>query len=526
MALWTFDSSAVTFDSTSATFDGSQGGGGGAALAGASTDAVTAAGGLINFASVTLVAPLYTGVGGIFDPNLVWPFSTPVVGSVVKYDPAAITVLPDGQINATANNVAAEIQYFDGVNLNEIDVFITPTMVGYAFDGTIASGTFVGAAALAAAAANLSSAAGVLTTGIPLQAAASNLTSAVGALNTAIQLASAASDSSSASALLGAVGANLAGAATDTSSGNASLTTLIAVAGAAADVASAAAALSTAIQLAAQATDSTTASGPIRTNILFIGAATDSISGAGLLGSIQVLQAAANDVTTAFGSLITQIALAAAASSTSIAAGSLTSQIKLSGSATDSVTASGALGVLALNLRPSHLIVTSFYSNQLLGQAGPLPYGEFFSRVDDVEIYAIDWTGWLTNFWERGAMVAPGSVIRPTAPNGFQFVTTLGGQSGNAEPVWPNAIGQMATDGSVVWTCEAIDLNSLFANVQSAEWVVQSGITVKGQEQSGNLTLAELDATGATAGQNYAVNVETTMSDGETKVGQIVLKVR
>src|SRR5882672_9448794 len=75
---WTVDSTSVTTDSTTATTDGFSSSGG-AALAGAATDATSATGALINFASVTLVAPLYTGPQGLFDPNLVWPFSIPVV---------------------------------------------------------------------------------------------------------------------------------------------------------------------------------------------------------------------------------------------------------------------------------------------------------------------------------------------------------------------------------------------------------------------------------------------------------------
>jgi hypothetical protein len=172
------------------------------------------------------------------------------------------------------------------------------------------------------------------------------------------------------------------------------------------------------------------------------------------------------------------------------------------------------------------LITTTFYSNGLLGTAGPLPYGEFFTRVGDVEIYAIDWAGWLTNFWERGEINAPGAAIRPTAPNGFQFISASGGQSGNAEPTWPTVIGQTVNDGSTVWTCEAIDNSTLYAVVNSAQWKVPSGIAVTGQEVSGQLTLAEIDTTNAIAGTDYAIDIATTMSDEEVKVGRIILKVR
>lgn len=344
MALWTVDSTSVTTDSTSATTDGASGSAGGAALASPASDITTAAAALINFASVTLVAPLYTDVGGIFDPNLVWPFNAPVVGSVVRYDPTFITILPDGEIVSTSNNCSAEIQYFDGVNVNEIDVYLMPTMVGYAGDATSASGTFIsGAAVLAAAATNLTQATGALTTGILLAAAASDLTAATAALTTAIKLAAAANDATSASGAIAGTAAHLAGSATDASTASALLSTRIQLAGAAADVISATGALTTQIQLAAQASDATSATGAIRTNVLFIGNAVDSITAAGLLGSLQVLQAAANDVTLASGALFTKILLAGSAADSTTGSGSLSTSIRMAGAALSSTSAAATL---------------------------------------------------------------------------------------------------------------------------------------------------------------------------------------
>lgn len=521
--MWTVDSTAVHTDSTFVTTDGFIPG---AALAAAANDAIVANAALINWASVILTAPLYTGVGGIFDPNLVWPYTTPIVGSKISYDPTFITVLANGEINSTSNSCTAEIQFFDGTNVNEVDLTITPFMVGYASDTSSASGFMGQAAALAGAASTLTSALAALTTGIPLAGAASDLASAAGALNTAIQLAGASADSSSATGTLTSTSAPLAGAGTDTTTAVASLTTLIALAGAAADVLTATGALTTQIILAGQAGDITLAAGSLTTGVTVSGSATDTTTAAGLLGSLQPLFGAANDVTTAAGSLLTQITLQASALSATLGAGNLSTAIQLSGAATDALSATGALGVLALNTRPSRLITTTFYSNQLLGTAGPLPYAEYFSRAGDVEIYAIDWDGWLSNFWERGGIVPPGFVIRPTTPNGFSFVTVLGGQSGNAEPQWPSLLGQTVNDGSVIWASQAVDTTSLFATVQSATWLPPSGIIVSGAEVSGQVVIAEIDATAAVAGTNYAINVATKMSDGETKVGQIVLKVR
>lgn len=158
--------------------------------------------------------------------------------------------------------------------------------------------------------------------------------------------------------------------------------------------------------------------------------------------------------------------------------------------------------------------------------AGLQPYGEFVVATGDADIYGIDWNAWLANYWSVGSIVAPSSVIRPHAPNGYQFSSVLGGESGNTEPVWPFTLGQTVNDGSVVWICAAVDTTSLTATVQSAAWSVPTGITVSGQAVSGQVTTAVLNASGAAVGQNYTINVVATLSDGETKTGRIVLKVR
>jgi len=157
---------------------------------------------------------------------------------------------------------------------------------------------------------------------------------------------------------------------------------------------------------------------------------------------------------------------------------------------------------------------------------GPLPYAEFFLAVGDVNTFGIDWAKWLKKPWRAGQLVTVGAVIRPRTPNGYQLTATVGGQSGNVEPIWPTTIGQTIVDGSVTWAVEALDLTSLSATVVSAQWQVPTGVAVDGQSLSGQIVSAVLDVTQAVVGQTYTVNVPTTMSDGEVKTGRIVLKVR
>lgn len=185
----------------------------------------------------------------------------------------------------------------------------------------------------------------------------------------------------------------------------------------------------------------------------------------------------------------------------------------------------GQAGALSPIAYPARILRTGFMPQGIAG-VGILPYGEFFMAVGDVILYGIDWAGWLANYWQRGANVPPGLTIRPRYPNGFQFTTLNGGESGNLEPVWPTIEGETICEGSVLWMCEAIDTTSLTATVQSAAWKTPPGITVDGQVIAGQLVIASLDATQAIAGVDYQVNVPTTMSDGESKTGRFVLKVR
>lgn len=182
-------------------------------------------------------------------------------------------------------------------------------------------------------------------------------------------------------------------------------------------------------------------------------------------------------------------------------------------------------GTLALVTYPSRIIRMGYMPPGLGAKAGPLPYGEWFAAVGDIVLYGIDWDGWLANYWQRGANVPAGTSVRPRSPNGYALSTVLGGWSGDREPI-STTIGQTVCDGSILWTCQAIDTTSLSATVQSVAWKPQTGITVDRQTTTGQMVVALLDASAATAGTDYTINVPTALSDGETKVGRIVLKVR
>lgn len=186
------------------------------------------------------------------------------------------------------------------------------------------------------------------------------------------------------------------------------------------------------------------------------------------------------------------------------------------------VTADG--GTIAA-FAPHYLIQAPAASRQRL-QAGPLPYAEVFMRVGENESFGIDWAPWLANRWIPGALVALGFTIRPSTPNGYQFPCTFAGASADVEPLWPAVPGAIVIEGGVIWTCQPIDTSSLAETVASVTWTVPTGVSVNASCLVGQIAAAILDVTAATAGIDYVVVCNSTMSDGEVRIGQFKLKVR
>jgi len=61
--------------------------------------------------------------------------------------------------------------------------------------------------------------------------------------------------------------------------------------------------------------------------------------------------------------------------------------------------------------------------------------------------------------WQKSYNYALGDYSRPTVPNGYIYeVTSDTGSSGSSEPTWPAVVGSTVTDGGLVWTCRAFDI--------------------------------------------------------------------
>lgn len=328
---------------------------------GQAVDVATANGTLTNWASVTLSSTLYTGQGGILDPNF-WLDSVPTVGTTVYYDSAHITIYPNGEISSDVANCAAVVQFNDGSSWALGLVVFTDQLAAVDKDVVSASGALSTAIKLAAAAQALvtataafstgaglgatatdtAAASGTLTTKIPLSALAADVATAVGALTAQIKLAATATDAASATGALNSI-IGLQAAANSVAASSAALSTLISPAANAQAQASGTASLTTAIKANASAVDIASAAASLNAAIMLVAQAADSAGASASLTTSRPLIAAAIDVVTSIAVLSTGISLSANAASIAQATADLSAGIALFADAASQATATAVL---------------------------------------------------------------------------------------------------------------------------------------------------------------------------------------
>ncbi len=540
-------------------------------LGGAANAATTAAAALTNWATVTLAGTLYTGVGGIFDPNLVWPYTTPGVGSVIYYDPTYVTIEPNGEIVSTVNNCTFVMQYYDGTNWNIVVVVVTPSMVGYADVGEFLTGALSTAIQMVSGAAALVSAVGALSTAIKLAGTASDVTSATAALSTQIKMAGNAIAVATASGNFQAGSAALAGSAQVSTNAAGAIGTAIQLLSSAVALASAAGTLATQILATASALATTQASGSLTTGIHLSGAATDATAAsASLLTQIRI-SSAASDLTTSAAALTAQIEFLGTAAAQATASGQMTTLHPLQGAAADVSTATASLSTLVemsgtawVNVAASgglattiilapEVVATTLATGRLYtvptisppsslsdirvvyaqcqgipryNQLGDLPFGEFFQAAGEMIWYGINWNEWLASHWQPDTSVSVGQSIRSWPSNGFQNTCTAAGRTGSKPPLWLPYIGASVLDGSVTWVTGPVDDTSLGATVVSASWNANDELVLSSGGVRDQTALVLIDTTAAVPGADYDVACTTTMSDGQVNIGKIRIKVR
>lgn len=130
--------------------------------------------------------------------------------------------------------------------------------------------------------------------------------------------------------------------------------------------------------------------------------------------------------------------------------------------------------------------------------------------------YTADFRRHCTRYRDPDTDYALNTRVQPRSPTGLQYNASTGGRTGAREPRWPTTVGGTVTDGSVVWTAEAISSGSLKRTLSTATWSATTGVTV------GTPTNTSIDSTvliaGGVDGQTYEVVCVGTFSDGTDQV--------
>jgi hypothetical protein len=141
--------------------------------------------------------------------------------------------------------------------------------------------------------------------------------------------------------------------------------------------------------------------------------------------------------------------------------------------------------------------------------------------------HGFDFTPFIARWREPGQEYSTGAMVRVAGVRGLQYEATTGGQTGDRPVMWPTTIGNTVQDGSVTWTCRAVDATSLLTTVASATWTAPSGATVTGETVYGQVATAtiEVDA-GVVTGTDLAFTLAASMADSSILPVRVVLPVR
>lgn len=124
--------------------------------------------------------------------------------------------------------------------------------------------------------------------------------------------------------------------------------------------------------------------------------------------------------------------------------------------------------------------------------------------------------GFLARGWRPGQIYQANDVVLPSRRStGLQY-SASGGQSGFREPAWPTVAGGTVTDGTITWTAEAIDNDSVRTTISSSAWSADSALTVSDEQLDNTNGVQRVSAlvAGGTEGEVYEVTNTATMADG------------
>ena len=135
--------------------------------------------------------------------------------------------------------------------------------------------------------------------------------------------------------------------------------------------------------------------------------------------------------------------------------------------------------------------------------------------------------GFLVRSWAPGAIYGLGESVRPSIPTGLQYAASAG-QSGAFEPRWPTTVGGTVADGSVTWTAEAIDNDSLLTTVSASAWSQDDsdvGLANDVLVNTGGSQVATVHVSGGVAGRQYEVTNTITLADGAIEESRLLVSV-
>ncbi|MDB6104057.1 MAG: hypothetical protein JWO52_4056 [Gammaproteobacteria bacterium] len=424
---------------------------------------------------------------------------------------AAANLLTSITMNAKPTGLGAAVTALT----SGISMAATPRGAGQA------SGAFTAAILLNANAVCVAQSSPLLLTGIQFAANLTGLSYASVALGTGTSLTITAAGLASASAAL-LTQIPIASSPTGVGSAAAQLSTAPQFAAVGSSIVNASGGLSASIQCSAQAAGIAFAAPALLTSVILAGTATGLSSTQGTLSSGTMLSATGSAVTSIGAALSTTVAPYSAA-----AFGSASTSAQLNGNVEFAAVANSNSQVTArllTVLQPPGEFADIRWLRAPRG--GGVPYTEFFQGAGEKLWYAVNWEDWLASNWEPNSSATLGQSLRPTVPNGLEFVCTAIGQTGATEPLWPTYAGGVVIDGTAIWQGQPVSTASFDDTISGSAFSAPAGVLLDSGQVLSQRSYLIIDTTASVVGTDYDVLCTIDTSGGQQKIGKLRIKVR
>lgn len=143
-------------------------------------------------------------------------------------------------------------------------------------------------------------------------------------------------------------------------------------------------------------------------------------------------------------------------------------------------------------------------------------------RPGDVLSWFFDFSNECFRFREPATSYALNTVVRPPVATGYEYKATTAGQTAGSSarpsaPRWPTKVGETVTDGSVVWTAQALSAAGIARTVDAKTVSTDTGLTVVSSTlvNQNDRQCITVQLTSITDGETLDCEVQATFSDGE-----------